>query len=47
VLARIRGQTDNGCACTLDGEPGHGFVETGIGTHARYGTDQDQQGKGD
>lgn len=37
VVEQVRGQTDNGCTCALDGEPGHGFVETGIGAHARYG----------
>jgi hypothetical protein len=30
------GQTDNGCAFRLDGVEGHGFVETGLGVHARY-----------
>jgi hypothetical protein len=30
------GQTDNGCAFRLDGAAGHGFVETGLGVHARY-----------
>jgi hypothetical protein len=32
----LRGQTDHGCAFDLDGVPGHGYVETGLGTHARY-----------
>ncbi len=36
VVERLDGQNDNGCTCTLDGESGHGFVETGIGVHPRY-----------
>ncbi|QEC50569.1 hypothetical protein FSW04_25265 [Baekduia soli] len=36
VVAFLRGQTDHGTVFTLDGEPGHGYVETGLGVHARY-----------
>ncbi|HEX4437973.1 MAG TPA: hypothetical protein VH061_14380 [Solirubrobacteraceae bacterium] len=36
LVHRIDGQNDNGARFTLDGEPGHGYVETGLGTHARY-----------
>ncbi|MEN0011807.1 MAG: hypothetical protein AAGC46_00480 [Solirubrobacteraceae bacterium] len=36
VVAWLNGQNDNGCTATLDGEPGHGLIETGIGTHVRY-----------
>jgi hypothetical protein len=36
VVEDLRGQTDHGTVFTLDGEPGHGYVETGLGVHARY-----------
>ena len=36
VTARLVGQTDNGCRFTVDGVEGHGYVETGLGVHARY-----------
>lgn len=36
ALSWLNGQNDNGCECTIDGVPGHGFVETGIGAHDRY-----------
>jgi hypothetical protein len=36
VVALLDGQNDHGCICELDGERGHGFVETGFGVHARY-----------
>jgi hypothetical protein len=36
VLAALFGQTDHGCAFRLDGVQGHGYVETGLGIHARY-----------
>jgi hypothetical protein len=36
VVARLDGQNDNACAFRLDGEEGHGYVETGLGVHARY-----------
>jgi hypothetical protein len=39
VVRRIDGQNDNGARFTLDGEPGHGYVETGLGSHARYRPD--------
>ena len=37
--ARLEGQTDNGCRFSLDGVEGHGYVETGLGAHARYRPD--------
>lgn len=36
VTERLEGQTDHGSAFRLDGEPGHGYVEIGRGTHVRY-----------
>lgn len=36
VRARLDGQIDNGCRFALDGVEGHGYVETGLGVHARY-----------
>ena len=39
VIASIDGQNDNGCRFDLDGELGHGYVETGLGVHARYRPD--------
>lgn len=36
VVEDLNGQNDNGGRCWLDGVEGHGFVETGIGVHARY-----------
>jgi hypothetical protein len=36
VVARLDGQNDHGCRFALDGVEGHGYVETGLGTHARY-----------
>jgi hypothetical protein len=39
VVAMLDGQNDHGCICALDGEPGHGFVETGFGVHPRYRPD--------
>jgi hypothetical protein len=30
------GQNDQGCGFSLDGVPGHGYVETGLGVHAGY-----------
>ena len=36
VRARLDGQIDNGSRFTLDGVDGHGYVETGLGVHARY-----------
>lgn len=32
----LRGQTDNGSAFFVDGMAGYGYLETGIGVHARY-----------
>jgi hypothetical protein len=34
--ARLEGQTDHGSTFRLDGMAGHGYVEVGRGTHARY-----------
>jgi len=36
VVARLDGQNDQGAVFTVDGEPGHGYVETGVGVHPRY-----------
>lgn len=36
AVDRLVGQTDNGCRFTVDGVAGHGYVETGLGIHARY-----------
>jgi hypothetical protein len=36
VVADLNGQNDNGCRFSLDGAEGHGYVETGLGTHAHY-----------
>jgi hypothetical protein len=36
VREALRGQTDHGCRFDVDGVPGHGYVETGLGVHARY-----------
>lgn len=36
VRERLRGQTDHGSRFTVDGVAGHGYVETGLGVHARY-----------
>jgi len=37
VVATLDGQTDNAIAVTVDGlGRGHGYVETGLGVHARY-----------
>ncbi len=36
VQAAHAGQTDYGCDFVVDGRPGHGYVEVGLGEHARY-----------
>jgi len=36
VREMLRGQTDHGCDFVVDGVAGHGYVETGLGIHARY-----------
>ena len=36
TLTLLDGQTDNGCTVTVDSVTGHGYLETGIGVHARY-----------
>ena len=36
TVARLHGQNDNVGLCQLDGVAGHGFIETGIGTHPQY-----------
>jgi len=40
VVAGLDGQNDQGCRFTLDGVEGHGYVETGLGAHARYRPDE-------
>jgi hypothetical protein len=39
VVAHLDGQNDNACRFTAAGVEGHGYVETGLGTHARYRPD--------
>lgn len=36
VVAAVDGQNDHGARFRLDGQRGHGYVETGLGIHARY-----------
>lgn len=36
VVAALDGQVDHGCRFKLGDEEGHGYVETGVGVHARY-----------
>lgn len=36
VVAALDGQNDNACRFVVDGIAGHGYVETGLGVHARY-----------
>jgi hypothetical protein len=36
VRAELDGLYDNGCSFDCDGTAGHGFVEVGLGVHARY-----------
>ena len=36
VLAGLLGQTDSASLFTVDGEPGYGYTEFGLGEHARY-----------
>jgi hypothetical protein len=43
VRARLDGQNDNGCRFALDGVEGHGYVETGLGVHARYRPDAGEE----
>ncbi len=40
VVAELDGQVDHGCNFRLDGVKGHGYVETGVGVHARYRPDE-------
>jgi len=40
VRARLDGQIDNGSRFSIDGVAGHGYVETGLGIHARYRPDE-------
>jgi hypothetical protein len=40
VVAELDGQVDHGTIFRLDGERGHGYVETGIGVHERYRPDE-------
>lgn len=44
VADRLAGQTDHATAFTLDGVAGYGYVETGLGVHARYRADGDAAG---
>jgi hypothetical protein len=37
TVALLDGQNDNGSTFRVDGVRGHGYLETGIGVHARYG----------
>ena len=48
VVAELDGQIDHGCLFRLDGEEGHGYVETGLGVHSRYrpGTSPDHNKRG-
>lgn len=36
TVSVLNGQNDNGCTFSVDGARGHGYVETGLGIHARY-----------
>ena len=36
VVAALDGQNDNACRFRVEGVEGHGYVETGLGIHARY-----------
>ena len=36
VQAELDGMFDNPCTFDVDGVPGHGFVEVGLGVHERY-----------
>lgn len=36
VVADLDGQNDNACVFDFEGVVGHGYVETGLGVHARY-----------
>lgn len=36
VIAELDGQNDNACVFRFEGASGHGYVETGLGVHARY-----------
>jgi hypothetical protein len=36
TLAQLYGQMANAAVFMIDGRPAHGYVETGLGTHARY-----------
>jgi hypothetical protein len=39
TVALLDGQNDNGSIFSVDGVAGHGYLETGIGAHARYRPD--------
>lgn len=41
VIAELEGQNDNGARFRFDGEEGYGYVETGLGVHARYRPEQE------
>ena len=36
IVELLDGQNDNGCSFEVDGVVGHGYIETGIGTHPTY-----------
>ncbi len=40
VVAELDGQNDNACDFRFAGGSGHGYVETGLGAHARYRSGQ-------
>jgi hypothetical protein len=42
VHASYQGLFDYGCRITVDGEQGHGYVEVGLGIHARYRPEEEQ-----
>lgn len=43
VVTALDGQNDNACRFTVGGVDGHGYVETGLGVHARYRPDAQAQ----
>ncbi len=42
VAALLSGQTDHGCEFEVGGVAGNGYVETGLGVHARYRPDPEE-----
>lgn len=43
VAALLSGQTDHGCDFEVEGVAGNGYVETGLGAHARYRPQQKEE----